>query len=396
MHMDLRRTLTVIFILLAGFYAGGQLGKIAPVVLLLREQHGYSLTYLGWLTSLIGLFVAVAALPVAFAIRHYGVRLSLNAGALLLFVGALFLWPTTDQFLALFARGIEAVGYVLVVIAAPAVLNDIAPERLKAPALAIWGGFVPIGYALANYQAAAVLPGFGLSGFYLSMALGYGLFGVLSGVLLSTLPRAQPIAPAAETTQARGGLPARAYWLAGAFGFYVIASLPLFTFLPTYIGLLDDRLALSAAAIALFVPVGNIGTGFLVVGRLRSHTASLTMFALVALALGTAAIFLLDAPSVKLAGAILFSLASGVVGSAVFATLPAIVRDGQSASIAMGAIAQTGGVGTVIGPPIAGFVIEAFGWPGLSIYVVIVCLLGVVCAWKAVERRHERPVGSNS
>ncbi len=394
--MALRRTATVILILLAGFYAGGQLGKIAPVVLLLREQHGYSLTYLGWLTSLIGLFVAVAALPVAFAIRHYGVRLSLNAGAVLLFFGALFLWPTTDQFLALFARGIEAVGYVLVVIAAPAVLNEIAPERLKAPALAVWGGFVPIGYALANYQADAVLPGFGLSGFYLSMALGYGLFGLLSAAMLATLPRVSSSAPAAEPARRFGGLPARAYWLSGAFGFYVIASLPMFTFLPTYVGSLDDRLALSAAAIALFVPVGNIGTGFLVAGRLRNHTASLTMFALVALAAGTAAVFLVASPSVQLAGAIVFSLSSGVVGSAVFATLPAIVRDGQSASIAMGAIAQTGGIGTVIGPPIAGFVIEAYGWPGLSVYVVIVCFLGVACAWKAVEQRGSRPVESNT
>jgi len=376
------RSLSVVLILLAGFYAGGQLGKIAPVVTLLQRDYGYSLVYLGWLTSLIGLFVAVAAIPFAFAINRIGTIRSHHIGSVLLFLGTVFLWLAADPVMALAGRTVEAIGYVFVVIAAPAVLSEIAPDRMRAPALAVWGGFVPIGYALANFQARIVVPDAGASGFYLSMALGYGILALLAGLSLWRFAVATSPATVMEGAPVRG-LPARAYWLAAAFGLYVIGSLPLFTFLPAYIDGLAVPLALSAGVIALFVPVGNIATGFLVAGALRERTAMLALAGLVLAAAGIAAVFFGGSAHLHLAGALVFSLASGLIASSIFATLPRIVSGGRSVSVAMGVIAQAGGIGTVIGPPVAGAVIDYHGWSGLGIYGVLICLSGALCAYVA-------------
>ena len=77
----MRALISISVVLLLGFCAGMQLGKIAPVVSFLEGNKGYSMTTIGWLTALIGLFVALAALPTARLIDRAGSVRSLKAGA---------------------------------------------------------------------------------------------------------------------------------------------------------------------------------------------------------------------------------------------------------------------------------------------------------------------------
>ena len=218
------RTLTVVFVLLLGFYAGAQLGKFAPIILQLQQERGYSLVYMGWLTSLIALFVAVIAMPAAMFIRKIGPKASLNLGALLLFSGAMLMVWDAGMAMALVARAIEAAGYILVVIAAPAVLNVIAPVRLKSPALALWGGFVAIGFSMANFQAGLMMELSGTSGYFLSMAAGMGVTSLLAALCMTGLEVREVRTDGSISLLQALRLPLSAYLLAVGFGCYVIGT----------------------------------------------------------------------------------------------------------------------------------------------------------------------------
>ena len=67
---------------------------------------------------------------------------------------ALFALPAA----ILASRLVEGAGYLVLVIATPALLAAISPDGWKPPVLAIWGGFVPIGFAVADFTAQAMLP----------------------------------------------------------------------------------------------------------------------------------------------------------------------------------------------------------------------------------------------
>ena len=51
------------------------------------------------------------------------------------------------------ARLVEGLGYLVLVIAIPALLNSVPPPRWRATALAVWGGFVPLGFAIGDFLA---------------------------------------------------------------------------------------------------------------------------------------------------------------------------------------------------------------------------------------------------
>ena len=75
----------------------------------------------------------------------------------------------------------------------------------------------------------------------------------------------------------------------------------------------------------------------------------------------------------------LFAIAGGMTASALFASIPFIVQRQGSASVAIGLVAQAGGIGTLFGPPLAGYVIETYGFAGFGWFLVAMALVGIVC-----------------
>jgi MFS family permease len=151
-----------------------------------------------------------------------------------------------------------------------------------------------------------------------------------------------------------------------------------------------SSIVLSAGAIALFVPIGNVLASLLVSGRDARFIALLS-------AAGFAVNAALAIPAFGAANAIvatsalaLFAIAGGMTASALFASIPFIVRRGGSASVAIGLVAQAGGIGTLFGPPLAGYVIETYGFAGFGWFLVAVALVGIACLIPLMSARAPR------
>ncbi|WP_127520543.1 MFS transporter [Mesorhizobium sp. Z1-4] len=386
--IDTRRRLAAISMLLvAGILAGTQLGKIAPLIGWYRDDAGMSLVAIGWLTALLGLFVALASLPAAFAISRAGLYRSFIFSTVLLFIGGIGIATFESQTAVLAARLVEALGYLPLVIAVPALVSALAPAEFKAPALAIWGGFVPIGFAIADFLASAMVPVFGERAFLATVVAGFGAASLLAGWLAYGLeavdepPKPQGLPPI------RASASTDVLLVAAAFGVYVTLSIAFFAFLPEFIQSGRSDLAIAAGVIALVVPVGNIFTGYVMKGRRARFAMLLCIAGFLGTAVSALPMFSPSGVVASTAAAVVYAIASGVIASALFASVPFIVPAGGSASVAIGIIAQAGGITTVVAPPVAGYVIERFGFPGLGWFLALSSLLGPVLLAPLLRRR---------
>ncbi|MCG6114236.1 MAG: MFS transporter [Mesorhizobium sp.] len=374
MHSTTHRLAAVSLVILTGILAGAQLGKIAPVILWYRDEIGLSLQGAGWLTALLGLFVAIAALPTGLAIGRMGAVRATGYGSLLLVVGGLALAVLASPVAIFGARLVEAVGYLVVCISLPAILNEISPPRWKGPVLAIWSGFVPLGYATADLLAAVLVPLGGVPVFLAVLTLLYALLWLASRL---TLRGVRQDAGPAVTGQRGSALTLPVLLIAAGFGLFVILSVAFFTFLPSYA--LQGTLLVPAGIIALTVPLGNVLASFLVRDRNAGFMAALGIggFALCALAAPLA--FGNEAGAMTTAAAILLTVAGAVVASSLFAAIPFVTPPGGSVATALGTVSQAGGIGTLVGPPIAAWVLESQGWLGFGWFLSLIALLGIFC-----------------
>ena len=76
--------------------------------------------------------------------------------------------------------------------------------------------------------------------------------------------------------------------------------------------------------------------------------------------------------------------------SALFAAIPYIVPKGGSVAVVIGLVAQTGGIGTVFGPPLAAHVIERYGWTGYAWFLAITGIVGALLVVPLLMPRRTR------
>ena len=383
------RLAAIILLLCAGILAGAQLGKIAPLVGWYRSDAGFSLVVVGWVAALIAVFVAIAALPAGVAIQRFGTRRATILSFAVLALGGLALAFASSPWAVLAARLVEGVGYLALVIAVPALLSDMSPPGWRAPVLAIWGGFVPIGFAMANFLAAGVIPIAGHQMFLLAAVLLFILFAAPAGLLLGQVKHADEVSGQRIDGWASlaHSLPLEIWLLALAFGAYVISSIGFFTFMPTFVEETEGRILFTAGVIALLVPAGNILAGILLRGAAGRYSALLGMFGFLATIAFAIPAFSSTGPVVATISAAVIAVAGGLVASALFAAIPSYVPRGGSVSIAIGLVAQAGGIGTLVGPPLSGWIIETWSWPALGIFLSLAAAAGLLCLVPLVRPR---------
>ncbi len=370
------RLAAIVLILLAGVLTGAQLGKIAPLIPWYRNEVGFSLVEAGWLAAVLGIFIALAALPAGWLIDRIGLKRSILIGAVLLSAGGIALALADTAATIFAARLVEAVGYLALCVALPAILNDISPVDWKGPVLAIWSGFVPLGFATSDFLALAMLPLYAPPAYLLAMVL---LFAVLAAGALWLMNGIVVSAPASATGSVSQTLSLPIVLVAVSFGAFVVLSVSMFTFMPTFVAGDGAHFLVSAGVIALSVPLGNVLASVLVRGRGAGYMARLAGFGFAVSAVTAVPAFTFMDPALATISALGLAISGALVASAQFAAIPFLTPRDGSVPVAIGLVCQAGGLGTVFGPPLAAAVVEAFGWSGFGWFLSAVAVAGLAC-----------------
>ena len=136
-------------VLASGVVAALHLGKAAIATPMLQTDMGMSLAQAGWLTSVFAVLGLLGGAPAGALAAVMGRRTALLLGLAIMalsgFAGTLV--PSFGTLLV--SRLLEGLGFLLVIVAGPAILERLATGAARDRALALWSCFMPCGMALA-------------------------------------------------------------------------------------------------------------------------------------------------------------------------------------------------------------------------------------------------------
>lgn len=373
---------TIILLWFIGVLAAAQLGKTAALMPAIRADLGLSLSSAGLMVSLIEAGGAsLGAIAGILAARFSG-RAVLAAGSILVATAGLAGAAAPDAALLYAARLIESIGYLMVVIAAPSLIA-MAAGRASATALALWSTFVPVGIA-----AGTILSGLAASLVDWRLIL---VFWAL--IVLTTLPGTFRLPTMAEHRQTGLAVPPVAIWaLALGFGFYTTLEVGVLGMLPAY---LSDAWGFSIATAGVVTGVTSAATiagSFAAARLIGTGEGARRPLTLIAIGLAApAALFFVGFPgsglatgvsgSTVAAAVIAANAISGLVAAVAFARLPALLlRSGAALSLVTasnGVFAQFGAAGSLIGPPLVGYVASHWGWSTVAPVVAALSVLSL-------------------
>ncbi|MDF0583688.1 CynX/NimT family MFS transporter [Bradyrhizobium yuanmingense] len=363
----------------SGVVAAIQMGKAAIATPMLQKDFGLDLAAAGWLTGILAVLGLLGGIPAGSLVARAGDRRSLLVGLWLLILGAVIGALATGYAVLLASRILEGAGFLLIIVAGPAILNRAVPSGQQDVPLALWSCFMPAGIALAM-----------LVGPFFSdwRTLWWGSAG-LAAITIAAAWMSIPAAPkrisaswrrtmsdAMRVAASKGPL-----LLAGCFALYSLMFFALFSFLPV---LLMERMniphgtagMLSALATASNI-VGNVAAGYLLARGARRSV--LLVAAYLAMGFSGPGIFLQifgDTPTFLLC--ILFAAVGGLMPAVLISSIPLLAPSAALIPVVTGLVMQGSNLGQVAGPVAVGIAVETHGWPAALAINLIAALLAAI------------------
>ncbi|WP_200840861.1 MFS transporter [Geminicoccus flavidas] len=355
----------------AGVVAAVQVGKAAIAAPLLQMDFDVDLAAIGWLTAVFALLGAAGGISAGALVRALGDRLVLSLGLLAIAGGVAGGAGAASFPLLLASRVVEGLGFLLIVVAAPAVLQRIVPRHARDGTLSLWSCFMPTGMALAML----------IGPLFESWRALWWANAVLATLVLVAVLRVVPAGDAQPAEPGTGllqdvvqALKAPApLLLAVCFVLYSLMFFALFSFLPILLMIrmeLDHGTAglLSAVATAVNV-LGNLAAGRLLArGVSRAGLIGIAALLMGVCALGIFPAMIGNGPALLLC--LLFSAIGGLIPATLLASAPVAAPVPALTAIVVGLLMQGSNLGQMLGPVLVGEVIETWGWPAASIVVL--------------------------
>ena len=383
------RRLGLTFILwLAGLTAAAQFAKMSiflPEMAALYPNQGAEI---GLLVSLIGTMGIVLGLIAGLLVTRFGKRrlllLALFGGAVLSF----FQSSLPGFYPMLASRVLESAAHLIIVVAAPIWIVQIAGPQTRGFAMTIWSTFFGVAFALIAWIGIPLVAAYGIE----SLFFGHGIAMLLTGLaVMIFLPEIvdgdikQKLSLGSiwsDHIKAYGS----AYISAPAFGwlFYTTTFVALLTVIPLMVP--PEQRAIYTG----FMPLVSIASS-LIVGAFFIRSASSITFLIISF-LGAALmmpLFLIGHdlfwPSI-----ILFALL-GIIQGTSFAAIPEINQATDDQALANGAMAQMGNLGNTLGTPLLLILLSAFETKGVIAALAICYFLGAI---SHLIQRNRRKIGA--
>jgi MFS family permease len=328
---------------------------LLSVMPMLAAATGASSSGAGLITGSLLLGTVAAEATAATAIRRFGYRTVLAAGAVLLGAPALALLAREPQAVMVSVSLVRGFGFGLCGVATGALTATLLPPGRRGEGLGLLGivSGVP---AIVALPAGIWLAGHHLAAAAAAVAAGAGLLPLAA---IRWLPGGREARPAARTGRmpgTRGRLAGAALRLPLIFAACTVAAGVLDSFLPLVkeipSGLCSAALLVQAVAATLTRwRAGKHGD--------RHGHDRLLIPALAVAALGMAAMMVLDSPVAIFAGMVLFGTGFGVIESATFALL--IEQLPEAKASALWNFAYDAGYGA--GPAAFGLICVRTGYP---------------------------------
>jgi MFS family permease len=358
----------VLLLVGAGVVSAFQVGKAPPMLLSIRSELGMSLFLAGWILSIFNVIGFLLGSITGAASDAFGHRRLLLIGLFLQALGSLAGSFAPGPSFLLATRALEGLGFLTIVVAAPAMVAQVTKPGDIRVALSVWSCFLPAGASIIMLFVPLVNVSLGWRGLWLvnSVILAAYAFWLMKETAHLT-------GRAAGSRRRRGQVwrdlrltvtSAGPVLLAAIFTTYALQWLAVMGFLPTLLaeeyGLSPGRASVfTAIMVAMNVP-GNLMGGWLLhrgFGRWK-----LIAFASIVMGACSLAIYSPTLPfAARYTACLLFSLVGGLLPASVLGGAPIYAPNPNLVATTNGLIMQGGQLGQVIGPPVLALMVSMGG-----------------------------------
>lgn len=355
---------TICLVVGAGVISAWQVGKMPVALEAVQSDLAVDLAAASWLLSAFAFIGAIAGAPIGLAVDHMGAKRMTLAGLLLQGIASTAGAVAPNAIVLGATRVAEGLGFLAVIVAAPALIVTLSSPSDRERAMALWATFMPAGMS-SIMLVAPLTDKLTWRGLWILIGVVHIAYVVALGAGLRHQSSVQSTRRDIRQDM-KVALRAPGPWLLGGlFAAQAAAFFAVFGFLPS---ILTERLAvsggvagfLSAIAVAASA-AGNVICGQLLArGVAPSHLLSLSFATLACSSFG---IFgeEVSGPSAY-ALCLVFSIASGVIPVVVFNAAPRCAPRPHLVGLTLGFAMQGNNVGLAIGPAAVGALVSATGW----------------------------------
>ncbi len=395
-------------IVLAGVCAALHVGKLPPAVPVLQDALGISLVQAGFLLSAVQMASMTLGLAVGLSADSLGLRRSMLVGLGLLSFASLSGGFVSDAQSLLVLRALEGLGFLLVVMPAPALIRRTVDTSQLSGRMGWWGTYMPTGSALALLLGPWVIAGLSWSAWW--WLLGSVTTFAFVAVWLC-VPDVHAPAPPVHTAALAGGVASQSWpkrlaltlkspgpWLVAlTFAVYSSQWLAVVGFLPTVyaaLGLTAGVAGALSACVALANVSGNILSGRLLQRGWPAQRLLTIGFATMTLgAVGAYAVWQGEGlpTSLRFVCVVLFSAVGGLIPGTLFSCALRLAPSEGTVSTTVGYMQQLSALGQFAGPPLVAWVAaSAGGWQWTWAVTATLSLVGVVLAHRIGRALHQK------
>ena len=358
----------VLLLVGAGVVSAFQVGKAPPMLVSIRSELGMSLFLAGWILSIFNVIGFLLGSITGAVSDAFGHRRLLLTGLSLQALGSLAGSFAPGAFFLLATRAMEGLGFLITVVAAPAMVAQVTKPGDIRLALSIWSCFLPAGASTIMLLVPLVNVSLGWRGLWLvnsAIVAAYAFWAMkgtahFTGQASGSGRRQGQVWRDLRLTVTSAG----PVLLAAIFTTYALQWLAVMGFLPTLLaedyGLSSGRASVfTAIMVAMNVP-GNLMGGWLLHRGFRRW--KLIAFASVVMGACSLAIYSPVLPfAPRYTACLLFSLVGGLVPASALGGAPLYAPTPRHVATTNGLIVQGGQFGQVIGPPALAVIVSAGG-----------------------------------
>lgn len=373
--------------------------KVPPVMQMLMQDLQVDMSVAGWLMSIFALAGIILAIPAAFILGKYGLKTTGLIGLGCTVIGSVIGAIATGATVLLLGRVLEGVGLGLIAVVAPAAIAMwFKPQEMGLP-MGIWSTWVPLGSSITFNIAVPIQSFFGSwrGLWWFGAALGVVAFIVFAFVV--TTP---PKNPNSKDGEESGNMPvvyAEGFKTQGIWLLAIIFVAPMFcamgysTWAPSFFNEVFGIDAVTANFYTSVMFIANI-FGALLCGWILTKVKNLKVVLLAAVIVSTI-VFPLGFSISSVSMIIFYVIVAGIVpvfiATTSFTLAPGIMPSPALAGLAMAMLTIGQNVGTLIGPPIMGNLIESTGkWTSANYSMLVIMLIALIASIIFVKMNNKK------
>lgn len=356
--------------------------KVAPIIPIVMEEFDIGMGEAGWLSSVFSVVAIISALPAAWILGKMGARKCGLISIVCALVGcAIGIFSSTVETLMI-SRVIEGIGVGVISVIAPALVSMWFPAQKRGFPMGLWGAWQMAAQSLVFFVGAGITNSYGWRGLWI---LGMVLL-VVSLVLYIWKVKAPPAGENYADSENKRfsmieGLKVPSVWFCGistmcfTFACFGFANWIASYWVDTFGWSLDE--ANNYVAFIYFIEIFLvIGIGFWlnhVKNRKRICEIAHLFYMIVLLVC-----FRIDSPDLIVVFCIVYALAEGSIPTTFWTLIAQTVPKPELAPVSIGVLGLLQNLGMLLGPPVAGYFIQSFGWHLGSIPMVVAAGLGLL------------------